>query len=417
MKKKLLTIQKKYRYIALGAIVLLGFFLYAKIVYFPQRASLGANVSFTFDQNEIDRARSLDIGSLHAFTGDYIVSQNTLASMEAVYKDTHDQKVALSLLQLYITHYQFDKAFMLIKDMYRKDIDFAVVPAETFLYIFFNSSQLSPSNYELIHGIIADYSSQERITSDEALFYQSLLALYSGDQNTFYAGIHSLSGSEAYKEIYDDIINAEKASNEIGTNLTYYADGLSALALLQEGYFRVAQKWAVAIRSKDSKYILPYQILAQAALLQSHRDEAAQYFDTLLKMDPTHPSQYQFGLCRSYFWLEQYSKSLVHCQQVRDGNASDAMRYVLLGYYQMKDWQGMMNTFQSILAKKKTTENDYYTFFDIIFYQPYVSDKNFEHVQKYYVSVVLPYLNQCVSDFGENHTVCKYGQAGFYLYK
>lgn len=90
------------------------------------------------------------------------------------------------------------------------------------------------------------------------------------------------------------VADAQKASKEIDSSIPYYADGLSALVLLQEGYFRVAQKRAVSIRTQDPKYVLPYQILAKAALLQSHREEASQYFDTLLKVDTTHPSQYQF---------------------------------------------------------------------------------------------------------------------------
>lgn len=161
----------------------------------------------------------------------------------------------------------------------------------------------------------------------------------------------------------------------------------------------MAQKRAVVLRSQDPKYILPYQILAQAALLQSHRDEASQYFSSLLDMDNSHPSQYQFGMCASAFRLKNYTDALLHCQQVKDRNLPDALRYMLLSYYQMKDWQGMMDTFQKILLQPKISENDYYTFFDIVFFHPFVSDKDFSHVQKYYVSVILPSLNQCVSSF------------------
>lgn len=106
----------------------------------------------------------------------------------------------------------------------------------------------------------------------------------------------------------------------------------------------------------------------------------------------------------------KYDTALLHCQQVKDRNLPDALRYILLSYYQRKDWQGMMDAFQQMLAKKKVSENDYYTFFDIVFFQPFVSDKDFSSMQKYYVSVVLPYLNQCVADFGVGSTVCKYGQ-------
>lgn len=76
-----------------------------------------------------------------------------------------------------------------------------------------------------------------------------------------------------------------------------------------------------------------------------------------------------------------------------------------------------METFQLMLNKSMPSENDFFTFFDMVFYQPFVTDKHFEHVKTYYVSTVLPYLDRCVTKFGADAIVCKYGQAGFYLYK
>lgn len=141
-------------------------------------------------------------------------------------------------------------------------------------------------------------------------------------------------------------------------------------------------------------------MLAEAALLQGHRQEAGQYFDTLLKLDTSRSDSYQFGLCTSYFWQKSYQNALLHCQQVNEKSlAADAMRYVLLSHYQMKNRDGVMNTFQLMLGKQQPSENDYYTFFDIVFYQPFVTDKDFSHVQKFYVSVILPYLDRCVSLF------------------
>lgn len=76
-----------------------------------------------------------------------------------------------------------------------------------------------------------------------------------------------------------------------------------------------------------------------------------------------------------------------------------------------------MEVFQKTLTAQKLTENDYYLFFEIIFFQPYLTDKNFSHVEKNYLTVVLPYLSQCVTQFRASSDVCKYGQVGFYLYK
>lgn len=409
-----------YVYIWIWVALLLGIFFYFKIIYFPDRALLKDQklaLSFLSDQWYMDHAQRMNIKDLRVFTGNYVVSSSVIASMERFYAKTHDEKAAVSLLQMYITHSQFDDAFALIKNMYQADTNFSLIPPATFLYILFNSSELSASNYDLIHGIIEDYRTHDRIDNETATFYQWLLDLYKGDVKMFYASVDRLSWSVQYWSFVNAIYAAKSTSKEIALAVPYYTNGLSALVLLREWYFRVAQKRSAAIRVQDTKYILPYQILSEAALLQSHWDEASQYFNTLLTLDASHPSQYHFGLCASYFWLEKYDNALLHCQQVRDKNMPDALRYQLLSYYQIKDWQGMMDTFQRLLLQKNVSENDYYTFFDIIFFQPFVSDKDYSHIQKYYISVVLPYLDQCVSSFGWSSDVCKYGQAWFYLYK
>gem|GEM_PF-4232286 len=102
----------------------------------------------------------------------------------------------------------------------------------------------------------------------------------------------------------------------------------------------------------------------------------------------------------------------MHCKQVKAKTASeDALRYIVLSHYQTKNRPGMMETFQVMLNKQKPSENDYFTFFDIVFYQPFVTDKNFSHMQKYYVNVVLPYLDRCVTVLGSSYNACRYGQA------
>lgn len=287
--------QKKYGYIALIIATLIAVFLYLKIVYFPSRAQIADGpLSIVINDGDMARARMIDIEALSTFTGDYIVSAHTIESLERFYKKTKDKEIALSLVQLYIAHYQFDEAFALIRDIYHNDIDFSIIPAPTFLYVLFNSSQLSPSNYALIESILREYKNNVRIDEETYRFYYSLLSAYKGETKAFYDGIFAISGSKQYEPVVKGVQNAQSAVKTIDTRVMYYIDGLSAVTLLQNGYFRVAQKWAVSIREKDQKYILPYQILAQAALLQSHWQEAVQYFDQLLTLDRSHADQYHF---------------------------------------------------------------------------------------------------------------------------
>lgn len=212
--------KKYYLSISLGALGVIALFLYAMIVYFPQRNTQGTPI------NEADLAhvRNMDIQALRSFSGDYIVSTNTIKAFEKFYAQTHDQKVAVSLLEMYISHYRFDDAFELIKNIYHNDIDFSIVPAPTFLYILFNSAQLSPSNYDLIHSILDDYKTHGRIDADTYTFYNGLLTLYAGDTTGFYHTITNLSGSQEYQSIVSSIQNATKTSDDLGAHISYYVD-------------------------------------------------------------------------------------------------------------------------------------------------------------------------------------------------
>lgn len=101
----------------------------------------------------------------------------------------------------------------------------------------------------------------------------------------FYDSIDALSGSKQYEKMVSDITQTQITVANIDSQVPYYRDALASIVLLENGYFRVAQKVAVNVRQQDDNYILPYQVLSQAALLQSHRQEATQYFDKLLKID------------------------------------------------------------------------------------------------------------------------------------
>jgi|GEM_PF-4257844 len=83
--------------IAGGCIIaVIAVFLYMKIVYFPSRETIDdLDMRFAVTDGDIEDARSIDLASLSSFTGDYIVSANTLESLERFYKKTKDQKVAL----------------------------------------------------------------------------------------------------------------------------------------------------------------------------------------------------------------------------------------------------------------------------------------------------------------------------------
>lgn len=285
---------KKYlMWIGLGVLVLAGF-LYVKIVYFPARAV------DSLEQSDIEKARSMNLSELRSFSGS--APAQSLASLERVAaQDPDNVETKVSLVNAYIDQYEFDKAFALIKELYANDEHFSRIPAKTFFFVLMNSSELAVSRYDAVAKILEEYKASLRIDDETYTLYSGLFLLYQGKPDGFYTAIDHLAESKQYERLVKGIQNAKKTGLQAVSSSGVYTYGLSALVLLQEGYVRIAQKWAVGIRSRDEKYILPVQILAQSALLQKHRQEAAQYFDMLLKIDTTHTDQHHFGLCISYY--------------------------------------------------------------------------------------------------------------------
>ena len=70
-----------------------------------------------------------------------------------------------------------------------------------------------------------------------------------------------------------------------------------------------------------------------------------------------------------------------------------------------------MEAFQMLLAKAAALKTDYYVFFDIVFYEPFTTDRHFDAADAYYLKTVLPYLGSCVQKFGATDSVCQYGEA------
>ena len=135
-----------------------------------------------------------------------------LESIERFYKKTSNEQIAKSLLSMYIANYQFDDAFALIKDIYHNDVDFSTIPATTFLYVLFNSSELSPSNYDLIKGILDDYKAKVYIDEETYTLYNGLLGVYKDDVEGFYASVDSLSGSKQYEALVAGVNHARKTA-------------------------------------------------------------------------------------------------------------------------------------------------------------------------------------------------------------
>ena len=98
----------------------------------------------------------------------------------------------------------------------------------------------------------------------------------------------------------------------------YYEDGLVALSLLKNGYFSIAKKLALETALRDSKYILPYQILAYTHFLTNNRETATEYFLKLADFDTTNKDLYQFLIGIGYYRSKKYDQAVLYLTQVHN---------------------------------------------------------------------------------------------------
>ena len=94
----------------------------------------------------------------------------------------------------------------------------------------------------------------------------------------------------------------------------YYFDTLVSLELFNQWFFQPAKVLALSSLTKNSGYILPYQILAYANFLTNSRDTSIEYLKKLVDLDPNNAEKYQFLM-----WVAYYSPITcgndIHCTQ------------------------------------------------------------------------------------------------------
>ena len=120
---------------------------------------------------------------------------------------------------------------------------------------------------------------------------------------------------------------------------SYYQDALVSLALLKHGYFTPAKRLALSVLVQNDSYLLPYQVLAYANFLSTHREAAAQYFLTLADLDTLHSAQYTFLAGVSYYRIGSFDQALLYLAHLQDATIlTDVYRYQLLSLLGLHDY-------------------------------------------------------------------------------
>ena len=350
-----------------------------------------------------------------------VPQQRTLEELhllESVYKKNKDIHVLATLIQWLATNYQFTDAYTYAQELmkqpgYEKQLD-----VKTLLYVFLHSDEISLESSTSIQTVLSPLLQQWRgeglLTQDDVTFYQWLFALWNKDYSGASASFQTLR-TPSYLSVVQAYQQAlSEATQQIWAPV-YYKDALVSLAFLKHGYFAIAKRLALSVLSQNTSYILPYQVLAYANFLSTHREAAAQYFLTLIDLDHTHASEYTFLVGVSEYWMGNYDQSLLYLNQVQDTPVmTDVYRYQLLSSLALQDTDGALRIWQKLLWQSDIADWDFQFFFENFFFFPYRSGQPFTlYTQNTQLSTM--YTQSCAQHFSGQQDVCLYGDIAQWL--
>jgi len=360
-------------------------------------------------------------GMMQKMLGNSQVFQD-LSVLEYLYTKNKNPELLQPLVEKFTQYYQFDKANQYLSLLVQNAGTYSKVSIDPrqVIYTRFHDSSIgldSDNSLSSVFTLIQEYSSQNKITQDDQLFYQGLKSLWVYDYSWA-----SLSFAKITDPRYQDFLTSYQSalSNfvKIKNPPLYYRDGLVSLSLLKNGYFVFAKRLALHALMQNQEYVLPYQVLAYANFLTHNREASKDYFLKLADFDSNNASLYKFLIGVSYYRYGEYEQSILYLTQVTEWWLQiDAYRYMLLWYIQWEDTTNMTRMWQNLLGQTGLQSSDFSLLFDQMFYIPFRSAKPFtlyfENPQ-----LVDMYMSKCTTLFtGNQADVCLYGDVGVQLAK
>ncbi len=351
-----------------------------------------------------------DIDAIHTPPGFEWLTPSQVTILKNTYNRENDIVIAKSLLQQYITQAKYKEAYDLLISVQKKD-QLSQIPGHLPAFIAFN--------YNIETGKWVDNISGWERSSQLAGMYDALYLLADKKYPEFEAKLQSLDPTVSIP-LRDSLLQTKQTYKSLKDAPSYYYTGLIAATLMEAGYIPLAKSLATDILSVDKNYILSYELLSQIAIKKHDYTEAISLLKTLLTLDTQHIARTSFFLGLSYYHTADYSNARVYLNQVRDPQyIYDAIRYMILSYYNQGEEERMMDWFRTLLSEQKLRPSDYTLLFDISFYEPYMkwgSGASFALAKKYALPVIIPFIDSCRKDIeAVSPYICKYGEAGWYL--
>ncbi|MDR0859989.1 MAG: hypothetical protein LBO09_03225 [Candidatus Peribacteria bacterium] len=334
--------------------------------------------------------------------------------LQKVFEKTRDPQIITPTLQAMVEVYQFISAKQFIEKLTPAEIK--NIDPVLHLQIAFNSFPLSSSSaFSSLEALVENYKQTNAINLDQANRYQGIIALMQRKYDTFFQ-ISAQFQNASYKQFANKIASLKKQIAQQEDMPSYYFDALVAVELFQQGFFQPAKILALYAHSKESKYILPYQVLAYANFLTASREASVEYLTTLSSLDPTQQEKYTFLMGVAYYRNQQYETSVMKLSQIQKADYRlDVARYLTLNYSHLQQTSKLITTRQKLLGYAELKPADFFNYFYKVFFSPYIQGEAFTLYQQN-PELAQNYLIVCASLLStQDTTICEYGKVGLAL--
>ncbi len=375
-------------------------------------------IELDFDVEELWQEVSIEeLQDIYEQADEHEDNVRSVFILERIYEKTEDKDVLVSLLDSLAANYMFHDAFDYLDELHwqwkLQDLD---MDANSILYIFFNAIPYTLSSLQSLEAIIEQYHENDDISQDDYIFYMSLLNIIYMDFDDFLDNVQNLSDDWKYANFKNDLQIALNQYEAFKDAPEYYKKWLIWFVILQKWYFYVAERVAIEVLKRDSRYILPNQIIAYSNFVLWNSLKSQEYLSKLLNIDNTNSDMYRFFIWITDFWEENYERAITFLSQIdSEEYQKDALRYIVLAYYKTWNKSSMMNAFEKLLEYRPLNDYDLYTFFDIVFYQDSFLDSDFELFNEN-IRLVARYITACYQDIADfDIWICRYARAWFHF--
>lgn len=356
-------------------------------------------------------ADGMDLQEIKSLYQEYKLSDDIMWEINIIrylYELHPTPKLQTLLIDKYLELYQYDQALELSQALIATEKKNPVI-IEQYLFILFNSYQLTQSNLPTLDRLITALYDQGSITMDQLNFYRSLLSILSLDQDQFEWYMIALSDSGHYTDIKYEALDMIKVYHWYKDSPPYYLHSLLSKVFFQHGYFKIADLLAQYSIWKKSDYILPLQILSYSSLLQQKYKQSSRLLSKLVTTDAKHSELYRMLLWIAHYEQQKYDDTVVYLTQIKKWIYYPlALRYLMLSYNKLQQYTKVIDTMQLMLWSKTINDYDYYYIFDTVLYS---NDRQLYDINPF---LIAQYIDQCVSSIWADNPICTYGQAGMY---